>query len=111
MGVALDSIYSRNMRLIEAAAVERILVLLERLGFDLFAHELLYQDVGHQLVVLGGLEEFREHLGGELTITLLAGIGRGVEVHEVSLPKMRDAMMELRERQERRAKRMLEANG
>lgn len=30
-----------------------------------------------------GLAEFREHLGGELTITLLAGIGRGVEVHEM----------------------------
>ena len=30
-----------------------------------------------------GLREFREHLGGELTVTLLAGIGRGVEVHEI----------------------------
>ena len=28
-----------------------------------------------------GLREFREHLGGELTITLLRDIGRGEEVH------------------------------
>ena len=34
--------------------------------------------------VLDGLAEFREHLGGELTITLLAGVGRGVEVHDDS---------------------------
>lgn len=31
-----------------------------------------------------GLADFQEHLGGELTITLLAGIGRGVEVHAMN---------------------------
>jgi 3-dehydroquinate synthase len=36
-----------------------------------------------RLAVLQGLADFQEHLGGELTITLLAGIGRGVEVHEM----------------------------
>ena len=30
-----------------------------------------------------GLAEFREHLGGDLTITLLAAIGRGIEVHAI----------------------------
>ena len=33
------------------------------------------------------LEEFREHLGGELTIMLLEKIGRGIEVHEID-PEM-----------------------
>jgi 3-dehydroquinate synthase len=42
-------------------------------------------------MVLKGLEEFREHLGGELTLTMLRGIGAGVEVHEIILPKMLDA--------------------
>ena len=32
-------------------------------------------------VILEGLEEVREHLGGELTITLIQGIGEGIEVH------------------------------
>ena len=32
-------------------------------------------------LILRGIEEFREHLGGELTITLLRDIGRGEEVH------------------------------
>jgi 3-dehydroquinate synthase len=39
--------------------------------------------------VIAGLADFQEHLGGELTITLLAGIGRGVEVHV-----MDDALIE-----------------
>ena len=48
-------------------------------------------------VVLRGLEEFREHLGGELTITLITGIGRRVEVHEMDSNVVRDAIEELRD--------------
>ena len=33
--------------------------------------------------MLAGLDEFREHLGGELTVTLLAGIGSRLDVHEI----------------------------
>ena len=33
--------------------------------------------------VLSGLHEFREHLGGELTVTLLANLGQGIEVHSM----------------------------
>ena len=40
----------------------------------------------------------REHLGGELTITLLKEIGRGVEVHEMNQSKIVEAIYELRDR-------------
>jgi len=33
--------------------------------------------------VLKGLDQFREHLGGELTITLPKGIGERIEVHDI----------------------------
>jgi len=33
--------------------------------------------------ILIGLNEFREHLGGQLTIMLLRDIGKGEEVHEI----------------------------
>ncbi len=33
--------------------------------------------------MLDGLDDFREHLGGDLTITLLRDVGRPVEVHEM----------------------------
>ena len=52
--------------------------LLEQLGFELFANELLHVDSENSLIVLKGLEEFREHLGGELTITLLQGHRPGI---------------------------------
>lgn len=109
VGLALDSIYSRNLGHLDAHSTERILTLLETMGFDLFANELLYTDSDGSLVVLNGLEEFREHLGGELTITLLQAIGRGFEVHEMCLPKVHAALEELRARHERRDRKVIAA--
>src|SRR3984957_18220994 len=98
IGIALDVIYSRNAGLLDAKSAERILKLLEQLGFDLFADELLKVGAGGDLQILAGLDEFREHLGGELTITLLKEIGCGVEVHEMNQAKIVEAIHELRER-------------
>ena len=98
IGLALDVLYSRNIGLLDAKSADRILKLLTQLGFKLFADELLNTDDANRLTVLTGLEEFREHLGGELTITLLKEIGRGVEVHEMHAEKIIAAIHELRER-------------
>jgi 3-dehydroquinate synthase len=62
---------------------DRIVDLLERLGFELWHDKLRQCDSRGVPLVLKGLADFREHLGGELTITLLAEIGRGEEVHEM----------------------------
>ncbi len=109
IGIALDVVYSRQAGLLDAPSAERVLALLERLGFDLFANELLNVGSDGQLQVLGGLNEFREHLGGDLTITLLREIGRGVEVHEVNLPKVVEAIHELRERHGARTQKIIRA--
>lgn len=98
IGIALDVIYSREMGLLDRKSCERILNLLEQLGFKLFAHELLNADAKNHLEVLNGLGEFREHLGGELTITLLKEIGRGIEVHEMNEKKIISAIRELQSR-------------
>jgi 3-dehydroquinate synthase len=111
IGIALDTIYSRKIGLLDAASAERILALLEQLGFDLFANELLNVDAEKHLLVLKGLEEFREHLGGELTVTLLQGIGAGIEVHEMNLPKLIEGIYELQERHVGRTKKILYAHG
>jgi 3-dehydroquinate synthase len=104
VGIALDVVYSRKMGFIDATTAERILTLLEALGYELYANELLHVDSDHSLLVIKGLEEFREHLGGELTITLLQGIGRGFEVHDMVSPKIVEAIFELQDRHNQRAK-------
>lgn len=98
IGIALDVTYGRLCGMLAPEPAERILALLETLGFELFASELLHEDEQGQLLVANGLEEFREHLGGELTITLLRDLGVGVEVHEMDLPLVVRAIDELRRR-------------
>ena len=99
-GMALDVIYSRQAGLLGAAAAERALSLLEALGFELFAEEMLVLGSDGQPALLQGLEEFREHLGGELSLTMIQDIGRSLQIHEISLSGMRDAIRLLRERRE-----------
>jgi 3-dehydroquinate synthase len=98
IGIALDTLYSAKKGFLDAESAERILVLLESLGFDLFAHDLLRVGADGGLSVLGGLEEFREHLGGQLTVTLLRGIGRGFEVHEMHYGRVIEAIHDLEQR-------------
>ena len=111
IGIALDVIYSCRKGYLEPGAGERVLRLLESLGFELFANELLNVDSDGALMVLKGLEEFREHLGGDLTITLLRDIGRGFEVHEMSVPRILEAIYELQERHNRGLRRVIPAAG
>jgi len=98
IGMAIDVICSRLAGLLKAKACERILNLLEKLGFELYTDELLEAGGKGGLRILDGLEEFREHLGGKLTITFLKEIGQGVEVHEIDAKKVVAAIHELRQR-------------
>ena len=81
IGIALDARYSVLRGLLEPGADERICFLLEHLGFKLWHPGLESKNSQGRYEVLQGLSDFREHLGGELTITLLADLGQGVEVH------------------------------
>ena len=89
IGIALDARYSVLARKLPEGEELRIARLLERLGFRLWDDALNLRDETGTRRVLAGLKDFQEHLGGELTITLLAGIGRGIEVHT-----MDDALIE-----------------
>jgi len=109
IGVALDVLYARRIGHLSCEAADRILSLLERLGFELFANEMLHEDESGTLQVINGLEEFREHLGGDLTITLLRELGQGIEVHEMNLPLVIESIYELRDRQADREQSVIPA--
>jgi len=92
IGIALDARYSVRAGLLAAGEDERICSLLELLGFRLWhpSVEARHPDGGFAL--LDGLGDFREHLGGELTVTLLADVGTGVEVHAMDERRVLDAI-------------------
>jgi 3-dehydroquinate synthase len=97
IGIALDTIYSWLAGYLSPDDCACVLDLLRAFGFDLWAEELgtHLEDQTHPRSVLRGLEEFREHLGGELTVTLLREIGSGLEVHEMDLSLVRRSIEEL----------------
>lgn len=78
IGIAIDVTYSALMGLLPWTEAQKITTALTSLGFSLFDDAM---HDGPQL--LEGLDEFREHLGGPLTITLLTGIGKPIDVHEI----------------------------
>lgn len=78
VGLSLDVIYSSLDGRLSRTDAERILRCVQRLGFALYHPALRETDT-----LFAGLEEFREHLGGRLTIALLDGIGEQADVHEI----------------------------
>lgn len=92
IGVAIDCFYSSlAFGLPESAAME-VCRCLARLGVPLWDPAL--EPAGR---LLRGLEEFRQHLGGRLTVTMLRGIGDPIDVHEIDPARMARAMGWLRE--------------
>ncbi|MGI9521661.1 MAG: 3-dehydroquinate synthase [Hyphomicrobiaceae bacterium] len=100
IGIALDTRYSVLKGLLEPGLDERVCVLLEHIGFRLWHPVLGKTDANGNLTIVEGLREFREHLGGELTITLLQDLGRGIELHEMDTGLVREAIAWLKGRQE-----------
>ena len=99
IGMALDARYSVLSGTLAAGEEVRICFLLEHLGLRLWHAALEKRTARGDLEVLGGLADFREHLGGELTITLLSDIGVGVEVNEMDDDRVLDAIAWLKSRQ------------
>jgi 3-dehydroquinate synthase len=100
IGIALDTTYSWLLGLLSEAEWVRIMSLFDHLGFMLFVPELEahLDHPTHDRSLFRGLREFQEHLGGRLTIMLLRGIGRPIEVHEIDQEVYRKAIQHLRER-------------
>lgn len=81
IGIALDTVYSFLSGRLKESSMKRVLQVIRTLGFPLTDPLLEVRDEKSPL--LEGLNEFREHLGGRLTIMLLKEIGTGEEVHEI----------------------------
>ena len=93
MGIALDSLYSGLSGRLSMEKAERVIHLLINLGFEITNPWLQITDENSE--ILKGLQEFREHLGGRLTIMLLRDIGVGEEVHEIDISLLKEASLKL----------------
>lgn len=96
IGIALDSIYSQRKGYLSEANLQRILKLIQTFGFRIYDERLsaLTEDGGY--AILQGLEEFREHMGGELTIPMLRDVGDMFEVNDMDAPLLVESIESLR---------------
>ncbi len=97
VGLALDTVYSEKIGFLKAEQAQRILEVLKKLGLKTYHPALDWTDSSGNRRVLTGLDEFREHLGGELTVLLLQDLGKGIDVHEFDLPLLEKSIDHLRE--------------
>jgi 3-dehydroquinate synthase len=98
IGIALDTCYALRLGLIDDALCNRILSAMMRTGLPVWDETLLAREGHGGHALLDGLEAFREHLGGELTITLPEGLGDRVEIHEMPHEDVLSALEDLRTR-------------
>ena len=90
IGVAIDTVYSSLVHGLPRDVAAQTLQCLGDLGFSLY-HEALE----NSQALFAGMEEFRQHLGGRLTLTMLAGVGSPLDVHEVDHEQMRVAISQV----------------
>ncbi len=98
-GAALDTLYSARCGLLRDCVAERVLDVISGLKLPLWHPALDLRDANGRRLVHAGLEEFREHLGGELTVLLLRDAGIGQDVHALDEGLVDACLDSLRDRQ------------
>ena len=88
-GIVLDVAYSYLTGLISESDFNRVVSVFQSIGFDL-RFPISTEDEIDRL--LKGIQEFREHLGGKLTITLISALGEKHDVHEIDEALMKKAL-------------------
>jgi len=83
IGIILDCTYSYLIKLLPKMSWKKIIKTFIHLRLRIYTKEMEIIK-NNTLMLFDGLEEFREHLGGKLTITLIKDIGDKIEIHHVS---------------------------
>lgn len=95
IGISLDALYAARTGHLPLADAHRLIQTLRTCGLPIWAPALTRKNKRGQLAIFDGLEDFRAHLGGELTLTLPAPLGARVEIHHVNRPLMKTCLDEL----------------
>ena len=95
IGIALDALYAARTGHLPAKQAARLISTLRACGLPVYSPELARKDRRGRRAVFAGLEEFRAHLGGELTLTLPAPLGSRVEIHAVDETVMAECIQAL----------------
>lgn len=92
VGIALDSYYAMRKNMITEQEFHRIIDGMTACGLAVFVDCLDWRGKDGRLSILDGLDQFQEHLGGILTVTLPQGLGNKCEVHQMNIDLIEEAV-------------------
>jgi 3-dehydroquinate synthase len=96
IGLAIDAHIAWQSGLITGADFARLVTGLTTGGLPVWDACIAARDARGERLLLAGLERFREHLGGALSVTLPVGIGASREVHVLDAARIETAIQALR---------------
>lgn len=97
IGIALDMAIARNRRLVTRDEYHLVCKGLHRCGFALWHPALERREEGKSLDVFKGLEEFRQHMGGKLTLIMPNRLGNSCQIHSISHHEIEQAVREIKD--------------
>lgn len=91
IGLMIDSFYAQLQGWISREATVKAREMIQNVKLDLIAAEFTHL-LAERESLFQGLDDFRTHLGGELTLTFPCPLGRHREVHEIDFAVMNHAI-------------------
>lgn len=97
IGITLDLVIARNRGLIGPQDHTAVVNALQAAGLPMWHPALGRRVKDGTLDIYRGLEEFREHLGGELTLVMPKELGHRCQIHDLSYGEIERAVQEMEE--------------
>jgi len=94
-GIALDASYAVCLGWLAPQDFHALVCGLQQAGLPVWYPEMAQCNRYGQTMIFQGLEEFREHLGGALTLTVPRGAGQRAEIHGVDFTVMKNCLADL----------------
>jgi 3-dehydroquinate synthase len=82
IGMAIDTLYAAEIGILDQATATRVIELLRALALPIW-HAAIEQRNDEGRLLVSGIDEFRQHLGGALCLPMLTAIGSITEVSTV----------------------------
>ncbi len=98
MGISLDSVIAVKLGLLSEAECSQILTGFENCGLPTWHNLMERKNSKDEFHIIKGLEEFREHLGGNLTLAMPKGIGEQCEINSLDAVLIEEAISDLKTR-------------
>lgn len=98
IGMAVDLCLAEDLGWLPKPTVESVLDVLRALGLPIWHDILRACDASGRRRIFEGVEEFREHIGGALDITLVTGIGRARSLDTLDESRVEAAIARLADR-------------